>query len=86
MCVVSVAVRRERIRLPVRVVEPRQRLRAESLTAPLPVEIRVELKGYKPARKTVEKAGRVKIKLSKPDELAELMTAGEYQEHIGAES
>ncbi len=28
----------------------------------------------------------VKIKLSKPDELAELMTAGEYQEHIGAES
>jgi len=28
----------------------------------------------------------VKIKLSKPEELAELMTAAEYQEHIGAES
>ena len=28
----------------------------------------------------------VKIKLSKPDELAELMTAAEYQAHIGAES
>jgi glycine cleavage system H protein len=28
----------------------------------------------------------VKIKLSKPEELAELMTAAGYQEHIGAES
>ena len=28
----------------------------------------------------------VKIKLSKPEELGELMTAAEYQEHIGAES
>jgi len=28
----------------------------------------------------------VKIKLSKPEELAELMTAAQYQKHIGAES
>jgi len=28
----------------------------------------------------------VKVKLSKPEELAELMTAAEYQKHIGAES
>jgi len=28
----------------------------------------------------------VKIRLSKPEELAELMTAAEYQKHIGAES
>ena len=28
----------------------------------------------------------IKIKLSKPDELAELMTAAAYQDHIGAKS
>ena len=33
-----------------------------------------------------EAAWLVKIKLSKPEELAELMTAAEYQEHIGAKS
>ena len=33
-----------------------------------------------------EAAWLVKIKLSKPEELGELMTAAEYQEHIGAES